>query len=86
MTAEEAKKHQEQLVSEGWTLDFWYGTKCEKCCDVFPKLITHIPPNDNCRYECEVCGKKTKAYSMPWLAEEAWNRGEFDEGDQLRLF
>ena len=78
MTAEEAKKHQDQLVADGWSLSNWYGTKCEKCCGVYPKFVSvYKDGQDLCRYECEVCGKKTKAYSMPWLAEEAWNEGKF---------
>ena len=85
MTAEEAKRLQDQLVAEGWTLDFWYGTWCEKCCGVYPKLIVGIPPYDNCRYECEVCGKTTEVYSMPWLARDAWNEGRFITG-QRKLF
>lgn len=86
MTAEEAKKHQNQLVAEGWDLGFWYGTNCTKCCGVFPKLDTHIAPNDDCRYRCEVCGKKTAAYSMPWLARDAWNEGNVILPDQPKLF
>lgn len=85
MTADEAKENQNQLVADGWSLSFWYGTHCEKCCGVYPKIVTHIPPNDFCRYECEVCGKKTEAFPMPWLAEEAWNEGRFVTA-QGRLF
>jgi len=78
MTAEEAKENQERIIAEGFSLGFWYGTKCEKCCGVYPKLITHLDGfDDNCRYECEVCGKKTAHYKMPWIAEEAWNNREF---------
>ena len=29
MTAEEAKRNQDKIVAEGWSLDFWYGTNCE---------------------------------------------------------
>ena len=86
MTAEEAKRHQDQLAEDGWSLSNWYGTHCEKCCGVYPRMIGHIGSQDLCRYECEVCGKKTKAYDMPWQAEMAWNSGNFDTGDQLRLF
>ena len=86
MTAEEAKKHQDQLVAEGWDLGFWYGTNCTKCCGVYPKLDTHIAPNDDCRYRCEVCGKKTANYSMPWLARDAWNNGNVILPDQPKLF
>lgn len=85
MTAEEAKRNQDQIVAEGWTLSFWYGTDCKKCCGVYPKLIDQIPPNDFCRYECEVCGKTTEAYIMPWLARDAWNEGRFITA-QRKLF
>ena len=87
MTAEEAKKHQDQLVAEGWDLGFWYGTKCEKCCGVYPKFENvYVSGEDLCRYECEVCGKKTAAYSMPWLARDAWNNGNVILPDQPKLF
>ena len=87
MTEERAIKHQQELAQRtniGW----WYGTGCEKCCSVYPKLIIGIGQDDSCRYECEVCGKKTKPYSMPWLAEEAWNNHEYDEKElkQFSLF
>jgi hypothetical protein len=85
MTPEEAKKHQDRLTAEGWSPGFWYGTGCAKCCGVYPKLDTQIPPNDYCRYRCEVCGKRTAPYSMPWLARNAWNEGRF-EITQARLF
>ena len=42
------------------------------------------PENDY--YQCEVCGKRTrKMYSMPWLAERAWNNGEVTE-PQMNIF
>lgn len=85
MTGDEAKRHQDRIAAEGWALGFWYGTGCTKCCGVYPKLISGIAPNDLCRYECEVCGKTTEAYEMPWLAEEAWNEGRFITA-QGRLF
>ena len=86
MTAEEAKRNQDKIVAEGWSLDFWYGTNCEKCCGVFPKLISPIGGTlDLCRFECEVCGKTTEAFEMPWLAEKAWNEGRFVNA-QGRLF
>ena len=31
------------------------------------------------------CGKKTEAFTMPWLAAEAWNEGRFVTA-QGRLF
>lgn len=84
MTKEEAKENQDRL-SKDYNLSFWYGTNCEKCCDVYPKLDTE--GNETCAdvfYVCEVCGKRTKGYVMPWLAKEAWNRHEYkDEETQL---
>ena len=86
MTAEEAKRNQDQLIADGWDLSFWYGTWCEKCCGVYPKFISHIGGFDDlCRYECEVCGKTTKAFDMPWQARDAWNSGLFIT-TQGRLF
>lgn len=85
MTADEAKKHQDQLEAEGWSLSFWYGTNCTKCCGVYPKLDAHIAPDDRCRYRCEVCGKRTEAYPMPWQARDAWNEGRFETA-QATLF
>ena len=84
MTREEAEANQTRLA-EHFDLSFWYGTNCKKCCGVYPKLIVGIGPQDLCRYECEVCGTTTAAFKMPWLAEEAWNRGEF-KLKQLKLF
>lgn len=85
MTADEAKHHQDKLIAEGFSLSMWYGTNCRKCCGVYPKLVTHLGAEDLCRYECEVCGKRTDAYAMPWIAEKAWNAGHFVTG-QMRLF
>ncbi len=86
MTPEEAKANQER-IAENYNLGFWYGIHCAKCCGVYPKLITHVGGTnlDLCRYECEVCGKRTADFPMPWQAEEAWNRGEF-QTMQGRLF
>lgn len=85
MTMDEAIKRQKEL-SEHFDLGFWYGTKCNKCCGVYPKLIIGEGGfNDLCRYECEVCGTTTEPCIMPWVAEEKWNAGEFVEGE-LRLF
>ena len=85
MTAEEAIRKQNE-IAEHFDLGFWYGVGCERCCGVFPKLIGGIGGAlDLCRYECEVCGKTTNVYEMPWLAEEAWNKGLFVTG-QGRLF
>lgn len=87
MTKEEAKAVQDKIVSDGYKLDYWYGVNCEKCCGVYPKFRTYgdIAGHSKCYYECEVCGKRTKPVEMPWIAEEAWNNGEFIS-EQIRLF
>lgn len=86
MTAREAKAMQDGLAAKGMKLGWWYGVKCEPCCGVFPKLMKKagFDPND-AYYQCEVCGKRTDAYTMPWLAEAAWNRHEYQE-QQMSLF
>ena len=82
MTPEEAKRNQDE-ISQHWNLSNWYGTRCEKCCGVYPKYVASY--SGGSRYECEVCGKTTEPYSMPWLAEQAWNEGWF-VSTQGRLF
>ena len=87
MTKEEAKENQDRL-SKHYDLGFWYGTNCEKCCGVYPKFGTEgNQASGECFYVCEVCGKRTKGYSMPWQAKEAWNRHEYkNKHTQLSLF
>ena len=84
MTAEEAKARQDEIAKH-YRLEYWYGTNCEKCCGVYPKFRTGGVQGMSCWYECEVCGKRTEEKSMPWIAEKAWNNGEFME-QQLSLF
>lgn len=81
MTADEAKKQQDE-ISKHWTLGFWYGTNCEKCCGVYPKLMSTNGFDDKCYYQCEVCGKRTEAMQMPWLSRDAWNRHEYCYDDE----
>lgn len=89
MTREEAKANQDEIERGPFKLSYWYGTNCEKCCGVYPKFRTGYDPakhmQDACWYECEVCGKRTEFFGMPWQAEEAWNAGKFME-QQLSLF
>ena len=86
MTIEEAKENQARIAKH-YNLGWWYGTNCKKCCEVFPKFKKTETTHDQCYYQCEVCGKRTKAYEMPWQAVEAWNRNEFENSTvQLRLF
>ena len=84
MTREEAKANQDRLAKH-YQLSFWYGTNCEKCCGVYPKFKTTDGLDTMCFYECEVCGKRTKKASMPWIAEQSWNRHEYVQ-DQIKMF
>lgn len=72
MTREQAKANQDR-ISKQYTLAFWYGTWCDKCCGVYPKFMTTNTLNEECWYECEVCGRKTNTFQMPHEAREAWN-------------
>ena len=85
MTAEEAKAHQDDLERKGFTLAWWYGTGCKKCCGVYPKFHSGDTLRPGCWYECEVCGRKTEKQAMPWIAEKEWNAGNTNE-PQLSLF
>lgn len=88
MTPEQAKANQER-IAKNYNLGWWYGTHCTKCCGVYPKMmVTGGFSSEDAYYQCEVCGKRTKAYIMPHLAESAWNRGEFADGgeNQISLF
>ena len=86
MTREQAIAEQERIKQNGFSLGWYFGTKCEKCCDVFPRFC-HRDANDKYKtayYKCDVCGKQTDYYGMPWQAEEAWNNHKFlGEGVQL---
>lgn len=85
MTIEEAKAKQAK-IAQNYNLSWWYGTGCTKCCEVYPKAeFEGNLASQNIYYICEVCGKRTKGYEMPWLATEAWNRGEYMQG-QIRMF
>lgn len=89
MNASEAKANQDRIINTfgeaglGW----WYGTRCKKCCGVYPKFKTKDTFDPcNAYYECEVCGRRTvKEYTMPWLAEEAWNHDKVTD-PQLNIF
>ena len=86
MTREEAIRQQQMLQLKGFSLSWWYGTKCEKCCDVYPRFCKK-DTNDKYHsvfYKCDVCGKQTDLYGMPWQAQEAWNDHKYaGEGVQL---
>lgn len=85
MKASEAKANQERIAKH-FKLEWWYGTNCKPCCGVYPKLMFEgQSASTRDYYQCEVCGRRTKSYLMPRLAEEAWNKGE-TIGGQLNLF
>lgn len=84
MTQKEAKNNQRRL-SESYDLSFWYGTDCEKCCEVYPKFKHTDGFEALCWYECEVCGKRTTAEPMPWIARDKWNNHEYLE-QQIKMF
>lgn len=78
-TAEDEKKKQEEIAKH-YNLSHWYGTNCIKCCGVYPRFIK--TDDDKCYYECQVCGRKSEAFLMPWLARNDWDRkmrGEEDD-------
>lgn len=86
MTQQEAIIQQKMLEIKGFNLGWYFGTKCEKCCGVYPRL-SHLNTNDKYHdtyYRCDVCGKQTEYYGMPIQAEEAWNNHRYmGEGVQL---
>ena len=85
MTKEEAKANQDR-IAKNFKLSWWYGTNCEKCCEVYPKFDTEgDSAGGRCFYICEVCGKRTNGFSMPWLAERAWNNHEYKQ-NQISWF
>ena len=85
MTKEEAKANQDR-IAKNFKLSWWYGTNCEKCCEVYPKFDTEgDSAGGRCFYICEVCGKRTSGFSMPWLAERAWNNHEYKQ-NQISWF
>lgn len=84
MTIEEAKRNQNELAKH-YDLRFWFGTNCEKCCEVFPRFIIENPIFGGCYYKCDVCGKRTRVAPMPWVAQKWWNAHEYEE-QQLTIF
>ena len=91
MTHDEAVKEQKRL-SMIWgeeNLGWWFGIKCEKCCDVYPRFCTR-DTNDkyhDCFYKCDVCGKQTDYYGMPSQCADAWNDHRYlGDGVQMNMF
>ena len=88
MTKSEAVREQRMLELGGWDLGWYFGTDCEKCCDVYPRFHTSgTNANKDCWYECDVCGKRTDLHEMPWVARDAWNKHQFKNNQQqLTIF
>ncbi len=87
LTKEEAKAKQDEITKHGFKLGWWYGTDCKQCCGVYPKFMKTAGFDDKCYYECEVCGKKTDLYEMPWQAEKAWNEDRIHyDNETISLF
>ena len=86
MTQQEAMQEQKRLEISGFNLGWYFGTRCEKCCGVYPRYLTR-DVNDkyhSAYYKCDVCGKQTEYYGTPQQAEEAWNNHKYmGEGVQL---
>lgn len=80
MTRQEAINEQKRLMII-WrgNISWWFGTDCEKCCDVYPRFVNRNT-NDkyhSCAFKCDVCGKQTEWTGMPWQAKQAWNNHEY---------
>jgi hypothetical protein len=73
-----AKAEQDNRERRGYSLSFWYGTRCDKCCGVYPESVTcGHQADEKMYYRCKACGKRTAGvFDMPWEACEAWNNGE----------
>ena len=85
--AEIMKKQEDLGENAGW----YFGTWCEKCCDVFPALMTEDSFENKAYYVCLVCGKESKHFGMPWQCRDSWNKGEYlwkpeEEGYQMTIF
>ena len=89
MTQREAMLEQQILELKGMDLGWWFGVRCEKCCGVYPRFMTR-DTNDkyhDAYYKCDVCGKQTDYYAMPWQCEEAWNKHQYlGGGVQMNMF
>ena len=77
MTKEEAIAEQER-IGKHFNLAWWFGVHCKKCCGVYPRFEASNGFDLAVWYQCPVCGKKSTKHGMPWLAERAWNKGEYE--------
>lgn len=79
MTQQEAMREQKLLEIKGMKLGWYFGTRCEKCCGVYPRLQKRNTTDKyhDTYYRCDVCGKQTEYFGMPHQAEEAWNKHQY---------
>ena len=76
---------QRLLALKGWNLGWYFGTDCEKCCGVYPRAMhRHTNSAQDFYYKCDVCGKKTAAFTRPFMAKDAWNNHEY-QADSVQL-
>lgn len=77
----------QKRLAKYYDLGHWYGTWCKKCCDVFPRHVSHYKGfEDMMFYQCEVCGRRTKDCYMPWIARDEWNNDNvFYKDGQISL-
>jgi len=79
MTQREAILEQKMMQIKGINLGWYFGTDCEKCCDVYPRLV-HRNVTDkyhDTAYKCDVCGKQTEWTCWSSTARDAWNKHEY---------
>lgn len=74
-SAEEEKEHQRKL---GKMLSFYYGTRCKRCCGVFPAYFTTDGFESRGYYVCLVCGRESKNGAMEHLARANWNASRYE--------
>ena len=77
---------QREIAARGFNIAHWFGVRCDKCCDLYPRFRKEHSARELCWYECDECGRRTARFEMPWQAERAWNVGEFEFEGQRRLF
>lgn len=82
----QAQNEQADLINKGMNLGWWFGTNCKKCHGVYPKIMNEgNTTNERVYFICEVCGKRTEGFQMPWIAEKEWNAGKFKQ-EQIRMW
>jgi len=86
MTQQEAVMEQKLMQIKGMNLAWYFGTDCEKCCEVYPRLVKRNVTDKyhDTAYRCDVCGKQTEWSGLISQARDAWNNHQYmGEGVQL---